>query len=290
MLSNKKTYIVLSGKNQFEYLQLVLLGWFRGFKMIMIMPEIFSPIINILKRLSFIRGYIEKSVSEHQAFLGKHKGLWYEANKETIDLTLSFYSKIIGADSKLIRYYNEMFNTCKFDAYVKKEISSSIFMILNKLHLIRVSDCLMRKEILITKSPINSYVVAYMERRYKIKYAIRWIAPIWGLPYLFMYYVWLCSDAIKRGVVFNKHKKSYKLSKEATWGFYRKTLRDDMVIDNQRFKPKDILILKFQGNDLHRIKAFEEAKKRGFDAVSVPGLKININKNIFSILFFYFLL
>jgi len=286
----KKEYVVLSGKNQLEYLQLFLFSWLRGLKIIVIVPEIFLLMINTLKRLPFIRRYIKKSVSEHQAFLSEHKGLWYEVNKETIDLTLEFYNKMIGGDNKLIRCYNEMFNTCKFEAYLKKEISSSIFILLEKLHLIRVSDVLIEKHILITKSPINNYVINYIERKYKIKHNIRWMAPIWGFPFLCMYYVWLFSEIIKRGIFFNKHKKSYKLSKEATWGFCRRTIRDDIVIDNQRFKQKDILILKFQNNDLHRIEAFEEAKKRGFDTISVPRLKININKNIFNILFLYFLL
>ena len=79
------------------------------------------------------------------------------------------------------------------------------------------------------------------------------------------------------------------MSKEATWNFYRPTLtlRDDMLIDNNRFKMKDILMLEFELKHLPRVRAFEDVKKKGFNTTCIPKLKININKNIFSNLFFY---
>ena len=208
--------------------------------------------------------------------IGEYKGLWYIINAEVIDLTNDFYNTI---NLHITDYYNEMFNTRKFEAYVKKRISIVMFELLKSLHQRRFSG----NEITITKSPITEYVAAYMEKKYDIK--CKWVTS--HFPWLFMYYGWLVLEIIKRGIT-SKKKKSYKLCKEAAWGFTKRILRDDIVIADKRFKKEDLLLLKFY-NSVPRIKAFEEAKKRGFDTASMSKLKININRNILNVLFFYFI-
>ena len=287
MLNNKKNYIAIFGKNMFECLLLILYGWIRNLKILIIFPGIPFKVMNILKHTFSFRKYIKGSIKEYKTGIGNYKGLWYEVNKEAIDLTLKFYNQKINDKSKLIRYYNNILNTDKFEAYVKKKISYQIFALLKDLHVVRLSN-IKQNKILINKNPINEFVINYMEDKYKTKCQIRWISSSWWLFYLGVYYGCIFKQFIYRGVIFNKDRKKYKISKEATWNFYQRTLKDDILIDNGKFKMNDILMLEFDTEHLPRKKAFEEARNRGFDTASVPKLKININKHIFDILFFYF--
>lgn len=286
--SYKNNYIAIFGENVFECLQLILWGRISNLKMLVILPGIPPKVINILKHVFFIRKYIEKSIKDYKASLSSYKGLWYEANEEAIDLTLKFYNQQIKNKSKFISYYNKILNTDKFEAFVKKRILNQIFALLKDLHIVRLSK-IKQNKLLINKNPINDFVINHMEDKYKANYQIRWIISSTWLFHLWVYYIWLFKQFIYHGVTLNRNRKKYKISKEATWNFYQRTLRDDILIDNGRFKMNDLLILEFITTDIPRIKALKEAKKRGFDTASVPKLKININKNIIGILFFYFL-
>lgn len=283
----KKTYIAVFGKNKFECLRLLFWSLIRGAQTLIITPP--DPPINALKRMFLINRCAKNTIKEYKAVLPRHNGLWYEMHKETIDLTTSFYNEEIKKIINLVSYYNNILNTNKMEAYFKKETSRQIFALLRDLHFIRLSD-LRNNVILLNRNSLNEYVVVYLENRYGARYQIKWIPPMW-IPFsLSTYYGWLFKEFIGRGLVFNKKRKNYKISEEAAKGFDQKTLRNDMLIDNNRFKSKDILILQFYiDKNLQRNRAFSKAKERGFDTVSLPRLKINVNENIFNILFFYFL-
>lgn len=287
--SVKINYITIFGDNAFECLQLILYGWLRNLKMLIILHGVPLRVMNIVKHISFIRKYINKSIKEYKSALGNYKALWYEVNEETIDLTVKFYDKHLRDKNKLISYYNKILRTDKFEAFIKKKISIQIFTLLKDLHIVRISN-LKQNTILINKNPINEFVINHMKDKYKVNYHIKWILSNWSLLYIWIYYGWLFKEFIFRGVTFNKVRKKYEISKEATWNFYHRTLRDDILLDNDKFKINDILILEFDQKHHLRTKAFEEAKKRGFDTASIPKLKININKKFFSIIFFYFLM
>lgn len=285
----EKTYLALLGWDKVEGLELILWSLMRRKKILVITPAGLPSYLGVLRHIFFVNRYIKASAEEYKASLDQYKkGLFYEVNIEAIDLTIKFYNRQIKDRIKLIGYYNKLLNTNKFEAYVKKQISYQIFAILRSLHLVRLSS-FKQNEILLVKSPINEFVVEYMQDKYRVMYQIKWIFPAWRPFLLFGYYGWLFMEWIRRGVVLNKDRKNYKISKEAAWGFYRKTLRDDVIIDNNRFEINDMLILEFVTKDYQRLKAFEKAKERGFHTASVPKLKINVNKNIFNILFFYFL-
>lgn len=287
MLNDEKKYIAVCGDNEFEYLQLILLGWVEGLKMFVIAPGVPSRVLNISKHIFFIGKYIGRSIREFKTYLGDYKGLWYEVNKEAIDLTKKFYEQEIRNKSKVVDYYNRVLNTDKFEAYIKKNVSCKIFSLLRSLHLVRLSSAGQDK-ILMIKDPISKFVIKYMENKYEVEYRIRWISSVENLFSLFVYYGWVFMEFIRRGVVFNKDKKNYKMSKEAVWGFHRPVLRDDMAIDNERFKVNDMLMLDFGIKDSQRCRALKESKKKGFDVTYISKLKINVNGNIFKILFFYF--
>lgn len=289
--SGNKSYVAVFGTNEFEHLQIILWGWFRNLEMQVINHGSIPRLIGALGRGPFIGKYLQRSIKQHKIYLGHYKGLWFELHKEAVDATIEFYNKVIKNNNKIVRYYNSIFNTKKFEAYLKKEISEHILLLLKHLHLIRLSPHLMESRILINRTPISIFVVEYIEKKYGINYKINWIRSRWDVFYLFIYYAWLIFEVLKRGVIFNKKIESYKLAQEVCWGFRERTLRNDMFIDNVRFKPKDMLILAWglYVNDPERKAAFKEAESRGFGTVFVPKLKINVTKNILNVLFFYVL-
>lgn len=288
MQNNNKSYVVIFSKDEFEHLSIILWGWIRNLKLQIINHGFTPRLINIAKNKPFIGKYINNSVKEHKIYLGHYKGVWYEMQKESIDVTTEFYNQVIKMGNAIINYYNRILNTDKFEAYIKKEISMQVLLLLKQLHIVRLSSPLLEKEILISKNPINNFVLKYMKTRYAVNYKIKWISPTWSVFSLCVYYAWLFTDIFKRGVIFNRQRKNYKLAIETIWGFKNRTFRSDMIIDNNRFKTKDILMLKWRfPNDILIETTLEEAKKRGFDTVFIPKLKININRNFFNSLFFY---
>lgn len=287
MLNITQKSVNVLAKNKVEYLQLILWSWVRDIKITIIASDITLPLINTLKKIFFLNKSLKELSVEYNVSFDGHKGLFYEVDKEAIDLAKKFYNnQEIKNKSYLTTYYNKILNTNKFEAFIKKEILSDIFTLLRSLHLIRLSG-LDKKKIILVKDPINKFVIEYMGNKYNVKYQIKWITP--STLYPAIYYCQLFIELLRRGIVINKKRKEYKLSKEAAWGFYRKTLRDDILIDNIKFSPRDLLILDFNSNDYHRKSAFKEAQKRDFSTISVGNLKININKNILNLLFFYFL-
>jgi len=284
MQGAKAEDIIIYGDNIFECLYLIMWSWIRNLKVAIIHSNISSNAISFLNKIFFIRRYIDRSIRVYKSDLGKHKGLYFEVNKETVDLTLKFYNHSIANKNIIVSYYNRMFKTEKFEAYIKKAISARIYALLDELYSVKFLAPETRS-ILITKNPINRFIVEYLEEKYKISFQAEWFTPLWESSFLFIYYGWLFAEFFSRGVVLNKKKKHYKLSKEVAWEFYRPTLRDDLLIDNERFKTKDMLLLDFYKKGYNGNQVFKEAQKRGFDIVSIKDLKINVNKNIFNLLY-----
>lgn len=285
----KAKHIFIFGKDEFEQLLMILWGWIRGLEIQVINHGSLPRALGILKRVPFIRKYIASSVKEHKIYLGDHKGVWFELSPESTELTIEFYNQIIKRDGKIVNYYNRILNTNKFEAYIKKEILAHAWIMLKQLHIIRLLPFLVEGRVLINKNPINNFIVEYVQKKYNVKYRIKWISLNGSALSLCVYYLWLFREVLRRGIVFNKKVKSHKLAQEACSGFYDRTARDDILIDNSRFKTKDILMLfwNFETHNPVRKMFFKEAQERGFDTVSIPKLKININGNIFNILFLY---
>ena len=284
MNNTEKDYILIFGRNKFERLNIILWCLIRNRRLIILGTNFSSSLTSI----PWIKRYINKNAEVHKICLEDYKGLIYEIHVETVDLATKFYNKIIRNDNKIVTYYNRILNTSKFEAYIKREISDHIFILLKAFHLIRLSD-LKENMILVSKNPINKFLIQYMEEKYGVKYKIKKVSSPLEIFILCAYYGWLFIEFIKRGFVFNKDRKGYKISHEATLGFYQKTLKDDLVIDGIRFKKNDMLLLEFNNQNCGHVNTLEQVKKEGFDLASVPGLRININKNIFNVLFFYFI-
>lgn len=287
MVEKKQQCIIIFGRNVFECQALIFFGWLRRLKLLAITQRDYSVANNALSYAFFIRRYAQAALKPANYLLGDYEGVYYATNKETIDLAVNYYDQHIRNKSGIIDNYNMLLKTNKFEAYIKKQLSFQIFPLLEDLHLVRLSG-LLQNEILMVKNSLNEFVIKYMEDVHKVQYRIRWVPPSSGLFSLAIYYLWLVKEFFRRGTVFNKARKKYKISREAAMGFYRRTLRDDVFIDNNQFKIRDMLILEFDPSHDDRVRAFEEARQIGFDTASIPNLEININKNIFHILTFYF--
>lgn len=279
-------YIVILGENRFESLWLALWCWLRQLKVLVMEGGVISGMVRNLGWFPPLKRYLTQSVSENKLGLGRYKGLWYDINKEVIDLTVRFYNQDIAPKTKLVIYYNKILRTTKFEAYIKKEISFQIFAVLRDLHLIRLQS-LRDRTILISQNPLNAFVIQYMREHYKIEYQVKYVRPKVNLFVLSAYYGRLFKQILRRGVVFRRSRKKYKISKEATWNFFRGTLRDDIVVDGDKITRKDLLLLNIDEANPYRVKAFEEAKQEGFDTASLVKLKININGNTPRALYFY---
>lgn len=286
--SETKQYIPFFGRNKLAHLQLILLCWLKNAPMLIMPSDIPEGDINMLKKIPIINSYIRNSINYYKInVIPNNKGLYQLINQEVFDLTVDFYNKAIKNKTAIINYYNKIFDTNKFEAYIKKEFSRQLFELAKVLHLIRLTN-LKESNLLIIKNPLNRFAMDYIEKKYRIKYKVSWVLPIFNLIYLPVYFLWLFKEIVKRGFVFNTKLKTYKISVESAWNFNLKTLRDDLVIDNKRFYVKDILMVYYlQINEPTRIEAFNDAQKRGFDTAYIPKLKININNNIFSFFNFY---
>jgi len=282
-------YIVVIGRSKLESAQLILYGWFRNLRVLVVGEDSFSRMMSVARRIFFTRRYVEESVEKYEGALGDYKGLWYKLNEEVIDLTLRFYEQNVKGRGKFVEYYNRLLRTKKFEAYIKKTISLTIFDLLKQLHLARLSAP--EKTIIIIKNAINESVVKHMENEYGMKYNIKSVTPLCSLATLFIYYAWLFGDIFRRGFVFRRQTKQYKLSKEASSGFLRKPVSDDIAIDGKVFTHEDILLLRFhKDNNGERDRAYQEARRRGFGTADIAKLKINVTGRIFNIAVFYLVL
>lgn len=285
MFSSQKEYVIIGAENKFDDLQLIILGWRKHLRIIRISPIIHSGTISFLRKLPFMRKYLQSSLNNYTKGLATHKGLWYEMSQEVIDLTQKFYDKYIKNEG-FIAYFNKLLDTNKFEAHIKKAISLHIGDLLNALYIIN-SYNLTNKTVLMVKTSLSEFVVNYVEDKYQIKYQIAAMRPLGGLFSLLTYYGWVVKEIIRRGVVFFKTREKYKLCKEAVWGFHSTTMREDILIDDSKFKKSDMLLFAAATKEPQRLVAYNEAKERGFPTVSLADLKVNIRKNFFGNFFFY---
>lgn len=285
-LNTNTQYIVIFGENRFESLWLALWCWLRQLQVLVMDGGILPGITRNLGWLPPLRKYLAQSVNENKVGLGQYKGLWYDINKEVIDLTVRFYDQQIAPETKMIAYYDKILRTRKFEAYIKKGISFQIFAVIRDLHLVRLQS-LCDRTILISQNRLTEFILGYMRERYKVEYRVRYLRPKINLFVLAAYYGQLFRQILRRGVVFRQNRKKYKVSKEATWSFFCGTLRDDIVVDGDKITRKDLLLLNIDEANPYRVKAFEEARQEGFDTASLAKLKININGNTPRALYFY---
>lgn len=276
--------ILLYESSKLAYIWLTLKCLMRGFKIISISPP-GSP-VSVLKHFPVVKNLINRQATEEEVNLDGHKDIEYKIHGETIALTEKFYNRYIYRKG-FVEHYSKMLKTEKAEAYFKNEIAKEIFTILRHLHAIRLSGT-SRYGIVAAVTPINKFIIDYVEAEYAAEYKIRWVAPVPTFFLICEYYMQLFMDIARRGFVFNRARHMYKISEEASWGFHWRTLRNGMAVDDKRFRIEDVLLLQlYRKGGAYRLNIFREAKDKGFSVASVPKLKININKDFFCLACFY---
>jgi len=286
--SDSQTSIALFCDDGFEWIGMILWSLVVNTR-IAFMPTIaVSAYRSVIERLPILKGHLLNRTREIKEYLADYKHAWYDVNDEAIQLTVQFYSTVMAqrGNDHIVAHYNSIFATNRFEAYIKKEMINKIFSLLRDLHLLRLSGKRPRR-IVVFRNPISEFVIEYMKKRYGVSYRVRWITPFWQVIPLFSYYVWLLKECIVRGFVFNKKKKRYAVSKEAAWGYYRNTMRDDIVVDHKKIKKEDMLVLNLDKKSKMRVRFFEESRRRGFAVASVPTIPINVTRAFPSLVYFY---
>ena len=281
-------YTVVFGNNEVEYLDLIFSGAMRHRKMLIFRPLLNSRLARIFENTLIPAWYLNKYIVKGSFLIGDKKGLWYKINQEAIDITNSFYNgKLAG--SLIVKFYNCRFRTDKFEAYLKKEISKHVFAILGQFYGAYFSD-IGENVFIMVKSPLNIFIAKYLQEKGLTKGNILMIRPLFSWIPFFLYYVWLISQFLRRGISLRGVRKKYKVSMESASSFDRGTLSNDTIVDGSKITKKDVLFVQLHhDNGGERDKSYEEADRRGYDTLSVPGLKIRVGRYFSGIFLLYFL-
>ena len=288
MKKNIPKYTAVFGNNEVEYLDLIFSGALSHRKMFVFRPLLNNRLARIFENTLIPAWYLKKYIKKGSFITGDKKGLWYKINQEAIDITNSFYNETL-AGSFIVKFYNRMFRTNKFEAYLKKEISKHVFAVLCQFYGAYFSD-IGENVFIMVKSPLNIYIAKYLQEKGLTKGNIRMIRPFFLLMPFFLYYGWFMSEFLRRGISLRRARKKYKVSMEAVWGFTGLTLRNDIIIDESKIIKKDVLFVQFYcDRGGIRDSAYNETVRRGYDTLSVPGLKIRVGRYFPGIFLLYFL-
>jgi polysaccharide biosynthesis PFTS motif protein len=239
-----------------------------------------------IQKFPLVGKILKNKVLEHENYIGDYKGLWYEISELVIKFTNEFYDENRNELTGLVNYLNKKFSTCKFEAFVKKRISLKIFELLKVLYL---ANNFGKKNLLILNGDkLTRCIAGKFRDQYASDMEVEFF-NIYSNIFLFFDYVrWITTRFVKQGFSWRRKRPYFKLLVEATSGFSRKVLRDDMLIDGKYFTKEDVLFCQFHRKDPNRNKAFNEVKKRGYHTISSVNTPINIRINFLQVLYRYF--
>ncbi|MBM3702944.1 MAG: hypothetical protein FJW63_08170, partial [Actinobacteria bacterium] len=286
MDKNTPKYTAIFGNNAIEYLDLFFRGALCHRKMYIFRPLLATRLSSIFESKIITAKYLKKYIVKGSFLIGDKKGLWYKINQEAIDLTNSFYNKNL-ASNLTVKFYNRMFKTAKFEAYLKKEISKHIFAVMRQFYGAYFSD-IGENVFIMVKSPLNIFIAKYLQEKGLTKGNIRMIRPFFLLMPFFLYYGWFMSEFLRRGISIRTARKKYKFSMEAVWSFKNLTLRNDIIIDGSKIIKKDVLFVQFVRGNGESDRSYNETVIRGYDTLSIPELKIRIGRYFPVIFLLYF--
>lgn len=241
--------------------------------------------MGFLKRIFFMVEYL-KMTEILDISLRDFKGLWYEINRETLDVTQQFFDQEKQLQNIIVNIFNKFFLTEKIEAFFKKKISFEVTSVLEKLHYIANKD-LLKRTIMLKKCSLNKLIVEYFEKKYSVSINVKYQIDCAEFLGLTSYYCWFLGSVFCRGFVFNAKKKKYKVLKEVISGFSDEAFSDDALIDGDLFREKDVLFVNFNSKEEMYIKHSEDALTKGYDVINLKELKLNVNNTIYSLLFQY---
>lgn len=237
----------------------------------------------------FLKMYFLKNTVALDCPLKNNTGEWYDLSQRAITLTESFFNQnaatVLG---RSCAFYNHTLKTKKFEAYVKKKIANHFFELLKFFYLVNRYG-LKHKVILLPRNALNIFVADQAEKTFNATYDIQFINDNFdfGICSFIFYYLAIFSRFLRQGFVFNRRKVKYKISQQGNWGFSRRVLRDDILVDSQSIKKNDVLLFEIT-RSVRSEDIIARAKDEGFAMVTLSALKINVSPQFFREFGFYF--
>lgn len=239
------------------------------------------------KRLP-LPSFLSRRVLFFQNVIGWYKGKDYELHKQAV------YEPILSEGlelekNRLIRFQNRIFNTDKVVNFYKCQLSVFQYEFLRDLFLIRQkkhSFCL----ILPKTKPYTLLADKYLQdNEYQF-------SRLLTILYLGTDILAVMACFIHGFLIKPVHRKplSGLLLKELTWGFNRRGIRDNFLVDNRMLQESDyVFFTSKRASDEGRITAYQQAKERNYKIIFLDH-SFNINrcllkhiKNDFIFAFFY---
>jgi len=217
--------------------------------------------------------------------MGEIPGGFYEINRMAIELARSFFDERLAGKKHLVFMSRpEEADRCRY--YVKKQLAQDFFEILTGLSLVAAFSPSGR--IVALDTPAHRFAVREFCRRKGLSFEIDWIR----LTFLYLllpcgYYLRLL-HRIARGGVRWRRKVFVKFYKEAVWGLKRPTLRDDILIDEFRFR-KDEAVFYARMDSGARREAAREITAAGYRVVDIRRCPLNIRKGLTAFFFIFVL-
>lgn len=278
-----KHEFIIFGENQSQAFALVIRGLLSKSKLHVVSGDVPSWI----KGAPFLKNYLESHLVLHSEASGKHN-FWLKFNDMAIQIVEKYYEEILSKSNSFERAYNHAYRTDKFSAYLKDALVYHCFKILNDLFLITCVPKGMRdRKICLVDTPFNRFIVRHYQENENNDIGCCWASGVPNVFLTFCYGAFFLKSLLQRGITFGANKKEYRVAKEVTLGFHRNPLRDDLIVDNKVFAKNDLLLIEFSRENTIWRNEFKKAQEYGYDTVSVPDLKVNLNKDGLSFFYLY---
>jgi hypothetical protein len=289
-VSKEIFYIPFIGTNRFENYQLLFYAWIKRLSLAPLYPGLPEYIKSFLNALPFGKRYLNQSVVDPLDYkMGDFKGLWWEADIESVDITQAYYSENRHLYEQLIGIYNRRLKTEKTEAFVKKQISMQVFALLKCFHIINKSNS-SANPVLLIETPLNRFIFEYYRKKHAPEMDGRFFKPRGYLFLLFIYHLSLIHDFFRRGFLFFKKREKALFLKEAVWGCKERTLRDDFIIDGNKCKKEDLLFYVLRKDDDSRQAALNDCLSNGYRVCDMSRAGICMNgKMLRSVSFNFFM-
>jgi polysaccharide biosynthesis PFTS motif protein len=196
-----------------------------------------------------------------------------------IDITNEFVRINALAESSFVKDMNGKFKTNLFGLLLKRWALDYFFRLFDIL-----DNCaVLNKKIILEDIPLNRFAVKEYSKRFNILGPIEWENGSTFFQRLFSIFVrcnLIVYLSLNKGIRISKHRKKYKVMREALWGLYGAGgyyFHDDFLVDGNNIKKEDLLLFsRGVPKEIGRLKGYKDAKKSCYAHFDLHSLSINL--------------
>lgn len=202
-----------------------------------------------------------------------------------IDLDIlvdEFFKSELSSKDRFINTMNRIFKTWKFCNLLKKYYNEYLFNLI-----LKIDYCFYEKnskeKLKLEDNPLNRFAIAKYKFKFNITPKIEWVKQpkfLFRLTIVFFQASNIIYQGIRTGFIIFKKRKKYKVMRELKWGFKGingNYFHDDFMVDNNKIRPKDLLIfIRHIPEDTFGIKTYETLKRSPYDFFDLRLLPISI--------------